>query len=70
MSLNPFFYYWSHRADLNRWPAGYESAALPPELRWLLFEISTGWYQYPKTDSSICNNSSCYHPNFRYYYPA
>ena len=24
---------WSRRADLNRWPADYESAALPAELR-------------------------------------
>ena len=24
---------WSRRADLNRWPADYESAALPTELR-------------------------------------
>jgi hypothetical protein len=29
----PQNFFWSRRADLNRWPADYESAALPTELR-------------------------------------
>ncbi len=31
---------WSQRADSNRRPAVYETAALPPELRWLVNQLN------------------------------
>ena len=45
LAINPWFF-WSRRADSNRGPADYESAALPTELRRPALFILIGYFVY------------------------